>query len=136
MANTFIEATYEHNREAFLRDCAYMITQIQQYADNKGGETALSPEDRRIYQGRKDRILRLVAYHDGAQAYIADLQGWIGELIQTNRRLSVQVSEAENGWKHFFPRLTGKEGRADETKREYDRQMSLMKAQMKWAELY
>jgi len=131
--NAILRHNYEEAREQYLENLAYMNRQNDEFAEQNGGADNLPDDKRRIYEGRRLRIIRLVAYHDRAQEYIEDLYDWIDDLITENRRLAAEKAVAAEGWKRFFPRLL----RGDtESQREHDRRMSITKLQLEHPELF
>lgn len=125
---------YEDARRIFLENVAYMNRTNDEFAEQRGGADSLSDSDRRIYEGRRNRIIRLVGYHDQAQAFIEGLQEWIGELITENRRLSYQVKNPDNSWKRFFPNLI--DPHKPDSQREHERRLSILQLQLNHPELF
>lgn len=100
----FLKQQYEEARTAAFNELAYMLRQIDEYAEQNGGEAALSEEQSRIYHGRKRRIQRLVGVHDRAQEYIESLEEWIDELIHKNRRLAADLRDHNTpAWERLVP---------------------------------
>lgn len=128
--NTILKQQYDDARRIALEEAAYMLNQIEQFAEENGGIETLNEDQRRIYNGRRRRILRLTAVHDRAQEYIEDLEDWIGSLIQENRRLATEVADQNHGWLKYFPRMAS----TNESAREHQRFIKLTEAQMTWAD--
>lgn len=132
--NDFLRAQYEAARTTSLRELADMLQRNDEYAERNGGVEQLPDNIRRTYEARKTTIIRLSAYHDRAQEYIEDLQEWISRLIQENRRLATESSEARTGWKKYFPNMTNPN--QTESDREHRRQMSITNLQLEQPELF
>lgn len=132
--NDFLREQYEESRKIYLENLAYMNRQNDEFAEKNGGVQALSDDNRRIFEGRQNRIIRLVAYHDRAQEYIADLQEWISGLIAENRRLATEAKVEKTGWIKYFPNMTNKN--TPESDREYRRHISIQQLQLEKPELF
>lgn len=132
--NALLRHQYDESRRIALDQLAYMLRQVDEFAEQHGGPD-MDTEKARIYQGRRQGIIRLAAFPDRAHEYIEDLEHWIGDLIQENRRLSTQQREAEEGWKAFFPRMTGTTGH-DESAREHQRFLTHTRARMAQPDLF
>lgn len=121
------EATlYEQARQVFLSDIANMNLRNDQFADKKGGVEALDQQSATVYNMNRDRLIRLVQYHDATQQYIEQLHQWIDELVYAKRALS----EKEYGWQAMFPKLR------NETEKEWKRNMIKTNLQLSNPELF
>ena len=123
---TYEATLYGQAREAFLQDVSHMNLRNDQFAEKKGGVAVLDTPSRQAYDMNRDRLIRLVQYHDAAQQYIEQLHNWIDELIYKNRELS----EKEYGWKALFPPVP------HESANEHKRWLRLTEVQMLQPELF
>lgn len=124
----FLRERYQDAKAIYLDNLAYMNRQNDEFAEKKGGVETLNDADKRIYEGRQNRIIRLVAFHDRTQEYIESLEEWIADLIQTNRQLAMQRDHAADGWIRFFPNMTNNHN--SESDKEHKRQLSIIAAEM------
>ncbi len=132
--NDFLRQQYEESRKVYLDNLAYMNRQNDEFAEQNGGTEGMTEDKRRIYDGRRNRIIRLVAYHDRAQEYIEDLHAWINDLIHDNRQATDQLKSAQEGWIKHFPRI--ETPTHSESQREHQRRLSILSAQMLQPDLY
>jgi len=96
--NDFLRAQYEQSRQTSLLELADMQARNDEYAEKNGGLEHMPDNVRRVYEARQRSLIRLVAHHDRTQEYIDDLQAWISQLIQENRRLAAEQNHQRTGW--------------------------------------
>ncbi len=132
--NDFLQHQYQAARQTSLHELAQMQNRNDEYAEKNGGIDNLPDAVRRAYEARKNTLIRIVAYHDRTQEYIEDLQEWIGQLIQENRRLADQVRDADRGWMKYFPNITNPN--QTESDIQHRRYMSITRLQLEMPNLF
>jgi len=132
--NGFLRAQYEQSRQTSLLELADMQARNDEYAEKNGGLEHMPDNVRRVYEARQRSLIRLVAHHDRTQEYIDDLQAWISQLIQENRRLAAEQNHQRTGWLKYFPNITNPN--QTESDREHRRYMSVPSLQLEMPELF
>lgn len=132
--NDFLRHRYEESRQVFLENLAWMNRQNDEFAEQNGGADNLPDDKRKIYEGRRKRLIRLVAFHDNAQEYVEDLHDWIANLIRENRNLADQLRTAREGWLQYFPNITNPN--QTESHREHRRQMREIQLRIEMPNLF
>lgn len=116
-----------------LNHLAWMHRYNEEFAEKNGGKENLPPESAKRYNAALARIVSITQFSDNAATYIAELEGWVDELIQENRRLAESAREQERGWKKLFPRLLKPE---TESQREHTRRLNQLELQMSMPNLF
>lgn len=132
--NDFLRHAYHTAKQTYLNDLAHMQAQNDAYADQHGGEANLAPDKRRIFEGRRNKIIRMVQFHDRAQEYIEELENWIDEILKHNRTMQAQVTDARTEWYQHFPRLTRRA--PEETQKEHHRHLTITELQLQMPHLF
>jgi predicted Rdx family selenoprotein len=121
-------ACFEEARRQYLDQCAYMHQALNTFAEQRGGVEQLSPDDARVYRGRTDGLIKLVAYDDAAIAAIAEMKDWIDELINEKRSLMARLRDIERPERTLIPKC--------DRDNEIMRRQSILRATEKWADHY
>ncbi len=130
----FQRHNYLESREAMLHHLAWMHRMNEEYAEKNGGKASLPPDLAKRYNASLARIVSITQFSDSAEAYIAELENWIEELIRQNRSLSLAVREQERGWEKHFPRLV--RGPEPESHKEHRRRVLITESQLSMPQLY
>ena len=123
---TYEATLYEQARQVFLNDVARMNLRNDEYAEKRGGVEAMDLQSKSAYNLNRDRLIRLVQYHDATQQYIEQLHSWIEDLTYKNRDLA----NRQYGWQAMFPILK------DESAKEHKRHMTITHLQLTHPELF
>ncbi len=130
--NKVIEERWYTSQQEYLNELANMLARNDEYAEKNGGVDNLPEPAQKAYHARRNALIRLTKFNDATQEYIDELQTWITKLIDEKQQLTIELASAEQGWIKHFPRMT----RMNESEREHQRRMQILKLQMEMPNLF
>jgi len=130
--NKVIEERWYTSQQEYLNELANMLARNDEYAEKNGGVDNLPEPSQKAYHARRNALIRLTKFNDATQEYIDELQSWITRLIDEKQQLTIELASAEQGWIKHFPRMT----RMNESEREHQRRMHIIKLQMEMPNLF
>jgi hypothetical protein len=130
--NKVIEERWYSTQQEYLNELANMLARNDEYAEKNGGVDNLPEPAQKAYHARRNALIRLTKFNDATQEYIDELQSWITRLIDEKQQLTIELASAEQGWIKHFPRMT----RMNESEREHQRRMHIIKLQMEMPNLF
>lgn len=130
--NKVIEERWYSAQQEYLNELANMLARNDEYAEKNGGVDNLPEPAQKAYHARRNALIRLTKFNDATQEYIEELQTWITKLIDEKQQLTIELASAEQGWIKHFPRMT----RMNESEREHQRRMHIIKLQMEMPNLF
>jgi hypothetical protein len=130
--NKVIEERWYSTQQEYLNELANMLARNDEYAEKNGGVDNLPEPAQKAYHARRNALIRLTKFNDATQEYIDELQTWITKLIDEKQQLTIELASAEQGWIKHFPRMT----RMNESEREHQRRMHIIKLQMEMPNLF
>jgi hypothetical protein len=130
--NKVIEERWYSTQQEYLNELANMLARNDEYAEKNGGVDNLPEPAQKAYHARRNALIRLTQFNDATQEYIDELQTWITKLIDEKQQLTIELASAEQGWIKHFPRMT----RMNESEREHQRRMHIIKLQMEMPNLF
>lgn len=130
--NKVIEEHWYSAQQEYLNELANMLARNDEYAEKNGGVDNLPEPAQKAYHARRNALIRLTKFNDATQEYIDELQSWITRLIDEKQQLTIELASAEQGWIKHFPRMT----KMNESEREHQRRMHIIKLQMEMPNLF
>lgn len=130
--NKVIEERWYSTQQEYLNELANMLARNDEYAEKNGGVDNLPEPAQKAYHARRNALIRLTKFNDATQEYIDELQSWITRLIDEKQQLTIELASAEQGWIKHFPRMT----KMNESEREHQRRMHIIKLQMEMPNLF
>ena len=130
--NKVIEERWYTSQQEYLNELANMLARNDEHANKNGGVDNLPEPAQKAYHARRNALIRLTKFNDATQEYIDELQSWITRLIDEKQQLTIELASAEQGWIKHFPRMT----RMNESEREQQRRMHIIKLQMEMPNLF